>query len=113
MDFENFISPLTGQKFVLKNNILESKAGEKIQILNKIPRFAPEDNYTSAFGRQWKIYSEVQLDSKNKTTLSEDRISIALGKSLDSKIILPVESSVSVLIPSCTLTSYDLSDSRK
>ena len=61
MDFENFISPLTGQKFVLKNNILESKAGEKIQILNKIPRFAPEDNYTSAFGRQWKIYSEVQL----------------------------------------------------
>ena len=36
MDFENFISPLTGQKFVLKNNILESKAGEKIQILNKI-----------------------------------------------------------------------------
>jgi ubiquinone/menaquinone biosynthesis C-methylase UbiE len=84
MDFKNFISPSTGHKFVLKNNFLESEVGEKIQILNKIPRFASEDNYTSAFGRQWKIYSEVQLDSKNKTTLSEDRISIALGKSLDS-----------------------------
>ena len=59
MDFENFISTSTGDKFILKNNILESKAGEKIQILNKIPRFAPEDNYTLAFGRQWKIYSEV------------------------------------------------------
>ena len=36
MDFENFISTSTGDKFILKNNILESKAGEKIQILNKI-----------------------------------------------------------------------------
>jgi len=84
MDFKNFISPSTGHKFVLKNNFLESEVGEKIKILNKIPRFVPEDNYTSAFGRQWKIYSEVQLDSKNNTTISEDRISIALGKSLDS-----------------------------
>ncbi len=84
MDFENFISTSTGDKFILKNNILESNAGEKIQILNKIPRFAPGDNYTSAFGRQWKIYSDVQLDSKNGTTISEDRVKTALGQPLDS-----------------------------
>ena len=84
MDFENFISPSTGHKFLLKNNILESKAGEKIQILNRIPRFASGDNYTSAFGRQWKIYSDVQLDSKNGTTISEDRVKTALGQPLDS-----------------------------
>ena len=84
MDFKNFISPSTGHRFEYKNNTLETKIGETIEIIKKIPRFSPNTDYTSAFGRQWKIYSEVQLDSKNKTTLSEDRIRIALGKPLDS-----------------------------
>ena len=62
MDFESFISTSTEEKLLFKDTFLESANGEKIQIINKIPRFSPEDNYTSAFGRQWKIYSEVQLD---------------------------------------------------
>ena len=84
MDFENFISTSTGQKFVLKDSILESETEEKIRIVDNIPRFAKKNNYTSAFGRQWKIYGEVQLDSKNATTISEDRVSIAIGKPLNS-----------------------------
>ena len=84
MDFESFISTSTEEKLLFKDTFLESANGERIQIINKIPRFSPEDNYTSAFGRQWKIYSEVQLDSKNGTSISEDRVSKALAMPLDS-----------------------------
>lgn len=84
MDFNNFISFSTGHKLVFKDSILESEDEEKIQIINNIPRFTKKENYASAFGRQWKIYSEVQLDSKNGTTISEDRLKIALGQPLDS-----------------------------
>jgi len=84
MDFNNFISFSTGHKLVFKDTALESEGEEKIQIINNIPRFTKKENYASAFGRQWKIYSEVQLDSKNGTTISEDRLKIALGQPLDS-----------------------------
>jgi len=84
MDFKNFISPSTGHRFEYKNNTLETKIGETIEIIKKIPRFSPNTDYTSAFGRQWKIYRQVQLDSKNGTKLSEDRVKIALGKPLSS-----------------------------
>ena len=84
MDFKNFISPSTRHRFEFKNNTLETQTGEKIEIIKKIPRFSPNAGYTSAFGRQWKIYRQVQLDSKNGTTISEDRVKIALGKPLSS-----------------------------
>ena len=83
MDYENFISPETGLKLNYKNSALQSQ-NEVIQIVKKIPRFVNSENYTSAFGRQWKIYNKVQLDSKNGTTRSEDRLRQALGKPLDS-----------------------------
>ena len=83
MDYENFVSTTTGLKLNYKNSTLQSQ-NEVIQIVKKIPRFVNSENYTSAFGRQWKIYSEVQLDSKNGTTISEDRLKIALGQPLDS-----------------------------
>ena len=84
MDFDNFISTTTGEKLFRKDVFLESGKKEKIQIINKIPRFSQDDNYTAAFGRQWKIYHEVQLDSKNGTTISEDRVRTALCMPLDS-----------------------------
>ncbi len=83
MDYENFVSTTTGLKLNYKNSTLQSQ-NEVIQIVKKIPRFVNSENYTSAFGRQWKIYNQVQLDSKNGTTRSEDRIRQALGKPLDS-----------------------------
>ena len=84
MDYNNFISTSPGSKLVLKNASLESTNGDNIQIIDKIPRFTQDDGYNSAFGRQWKLYSKVQLDSQNGTSISENRVSIALGQSLDS-----------------------------
>ena len=60
MDYENFISTTTGLKLNYKNSTLQSQ-NEVIQIVKKIPRFVNSENYTSAFGRQWKIYNKVQL----------------------------------------------------
>jgi ubiquinone/menaquinone biosynthesis C-methylase UbiE len=84
VDFENFISTATGQKFINKKNFLETHTKERIEIINNIPRFSSIDNYASAFGRQWKIYKKVQLDSQNQTTISEDRVRVALGRPLKS-----------------------------
>jgi len=46
----------------------------EFQIIKEIPRFIDDFNYSGNFGFQWKKYSETQLDSYCKITLSEDRI---------------------------------------
>ena len=46
-----------------------------------IPRMISQlDNYTDAFGLQWKTYRRTQLDSYTKTTLSQDRARRCLGE---------------------------------
>jgi ubiquinone/menaquinone biosynthesis C-methylase UbiE len=82
MDYENFISTSTGLKLAYKDSTLQSQNSEVIQIVKKIPRFVETEGYTAAFGRQWKIYNNVQLDSKNGTSRSEERLRVALGKPL-------------------------------
>ena len=86
MDFDNFISPSSRKKLKKREGFLESEPTdkEKIDIINEIPRFAPDQNYTLAFGRQWKEYSKVQLDSFNRTTISEERVEVALNCPLAS-----------------------------
>jgi ubiquinone/menaquinone biosynthesis C-methylase UbiE len=86
MDFDNFISPTSRKKLKKREGFLESEPTdkEKIDIINEIPRFAPNQNYTLAFGRQWKEYSKVQLDSFNRTTISEERVEVALNCPLAS-----------------------------
>ena len=83
MDYENFISTSTGLKLAYKDTTLQSQDNEVIQIVKKIPIFVETEDYTAAFGRQWKIYNNVQLDSKNGTSRSEERLRVALGKPLD------------------------------
>ncbi|MDB4210650.1 class I SAM-dependent methyltransferase [Gammaproteobacteria bacterium] len=84
MDFNNFISPVTGDELVKKNDSLESLGKEKYKIIGNIPRFVPKENFASAFGLQWNTYSKVQLDSQNNTTISEERVKTAIGKPLSS-----------------------------
>jgi len=65
MDLKNF----TKQDFFLKDNI---------------PRFVDSEKYTAAFGLQWNKYKTIQLDSVNKTNMSEDRVRSALPIPLES-----------------------------
>lgn len=48
-------------------------------VIRGIPRFVPEENYASAFGKQWQLFARTQLDSHTGLTLSEDRLARCLG----------------------------------
>ena len=54
------------------------------RVVNKIPRFVNDRNYTSAFGIQWNHFKKTQLDSFSNFPLSESRLKRCLGKELFS-----------------------------
>ena len=47
--------------------------GSCFPIAEGIPRFVPAENYATSFGYQWKLFRMEQLDSVNRTRLSERR----------------------------------------
>lgn len=61
---------------------LHCEKGCDFPISHGIPRFVPFDNYSAAFGEQWKRYRQTQLDSYTKAPLSENRIRQSLGEEL-------------------------------
>ena len=50
-----------------------NKCNRSYDIINGIPRFVDNNNYTSSFGIQWERHSKTQLDKFNGTTISRDR----------------------------------------
>lgn len=60
-------------------------------IIDGIPRFVPEENYASPFGRQWQLFPNTQLDSYTGIPLSEKRLARCFGGNLEElrgKIVL-------------------------
>ena len=57
--------------------------GCRIPVVNGVPRFVESSNYASAFGLQWNRFRRTQLDSYTGTSISRDRLTRALGGSLD------------------------------
>jgi 2-polyprenyl-3-methyl-5-hydroxy-6-metoxy-1,4-benzoquinol methylase len=49
---------------------------------NGIPRFVSSDNYSAAFGSQWKKYRHTQLDSYTGVPISRSRLVRCLGDAL-------------------------------
>jgi 2-polyprenyl-3-methyl-5-hydroxy-6-metoxy-1,4-benzoquinol methylase len=47
--------------------------GRLVPVIDQIPRFIDLPTH-EAFGLQWKLFNEVQIDSKNGTTESRDRL---------------------------------------
>jgi len=74
-----FVSPSTRALLKLEGEELVSATGEHFPILNGIPRFVSSANYAEAFGFQWNVYSQTQLDSYTGTTLSRERLERCLG----------------------------------
>jgi len=69
-----YVSPFTGEHLKKKDDWYISKNGkEKFPIINSIPRFCNQTNYTSSFGFQWNKFDKTQLDSINKINLSKNR----------------------------------------
>ena len=63
-----------------------SSLGSKFKIINKIPRFVSEENYTSAFGVQWNHYRKTQLDSYTGVPISEVRLKRCIGEEIFSNL---------------------------
>ncbi|MBU1147831.1 MAG: methyltransferase domain-containing protein [Candidatus Omnitrophica bacterium] len=70
---------------------LACSCGEEFPIKNSIPRFIRPENYADSFSFQWRRFSKTQLDSFNKTCISENRFREITGLSrerLDGKVVL-------------------------
>lgn len=88
-------------------------------IVDGIPRFVPQENYSAAFGEQWKRYRKTQLDTYTGSPISRDRLRRCLGEdlwaSLEGKHVLEAGCGAGrfteiLLEKSALVTSVDLSD---
>ena len=81
MEKINYICPQCkheGFKNLKKDYICDS-CNSKYSIINKIPRFVDENNYSNSFGFQWNKFIKTQLDSYTGLPISKKRILKATG----------------------------------
>jgi SAM-dependent methyltransferase len=64
---------------IVEGVLVSQQTGARFPIRNGIPRFVPEENYASSFGRQWNRFRECQLDGVNGTGRSMARFDAELG----------------------------------
>ena len=62
---------------------LRCESGCAVPIVRGIPRFVTSSDYATGFGLQWTQFSKSQLDSYTGTTISKDRLTHALGGTLE------------------------------
>ncbi len=74
-----FVSPHTGTALRREGDALVSVAGERVPVVRGIPRFVASESYAAAFGLQWNMHPETQLDSHMHADLSRERLERALG----------------------------------
>ncbi len=100
-------------------NALLCDAGCSYPVVNGIPRFVSSDNYSAAFGSQWKKYRLTQLDSYTGVPISETRLARCMGDTLWSdlrgKHVLEAGCGAGrftevLLAKGAVVTSIDLSD---
>ncbi len=77
-----FVSPSTGAPLWQEGDALVSSAGERVPLVRGIPRFVASHNYADAFGLQWSLHSQTQLDSHTGAHLSERRLVRCAGMPL-------------------------------
>jgi SAM-dependent methyltransferase len=83
-DIVPFVSPRTGARLRQEGLSLVSSAGEEFPVVGGIPRFVPSEAYTAAFGLEWNLHSQTQLDSRTGIRISQDRLERCLGGSIGS-----------------------------
>ena len=53
--------------------LLEETSDSKYKVIDYIPRFVPQENYSSSFGFQWNLHSNTQYDEHSGFNESEKR----------------------------------------
>lgn len=74
-----FVAPDSGSALRREGEMLVSAVGERVPVVRGIPRFVSSESYAAAFGLQWNMHPETQLDSHSRATLSRDRLERCLG----------------------------------
>jgi 2-polyprenyl-3-methyl-5-hydroxy-6-metoxy-1,4-benzoquinol methylase len=115
-----FVCPVHRLNLIKCNDSsLQCPTGCQFPIAKGIPRFVPLDNYSAAFGEQWKRYRKTQLDSYTGTPLSGSRLRRCLGeelwRDLEGKHVLEAGCGAGrftevLLAEGANVTSVDLSD---
>jgi SAM-dependent methyltransferase len=62
---------------------LVCESGCRVPVIGGVPRFVNSTNYAANFGLQWNQFRKTQLDSYTQTTISKDRLTRAIGGSLE------------------------------
>ena len=83
-DYRNFRDPLQGKPLVRSDDFLQAEDGTRYPVLRHIPRFVSSENYAAAFGAQWNMFPQTQLDSHSGTSVSESRLSRCMRGNLES-----------------------------
>jgi ubiquinone/menaquinone biosynthesis C-methylase UbiE len=90
------INPFNGHPVQKKEDALIDNEGNSFPIVNGVPRFVPNDNYTASFGFQWNKFQKTQIDRENgQLQFSKDRLLAVTGwhrENLEGKNILEVGS---------------------
>lgn len=70
--------------------------GNRFPVVNNVPRFVPEDNYTNSFGFQWNKFQKTQIDREAKNSnFSKERFFVSTEwdkQDLSGKNVLEVGS---------------------
>ena len=77
-----FVCPATNDLLCEEAHTLVSSHGKVYPIRNCIPRFVSDSNYAQAFGLEWTMHRQTQLDSATGTTISRERLERCLGGQL-------------------------------
>ena len=73
-DFIPFVNPKTYSPLIKVSDFYrDPKSNECFPIVNGIPRFANQSNYSSSFGFQWNKFQRTQLDSFSGSSISFER----------------------------------------
>jgi SAM-dependent methyltransferase len=67
----------------IESGTLSCSCGRQYPVRNGIPRFVETDGYVRNFSFEWNRFSKTQLDSFNKTKISENRFKEVTGLELE------------------------------
>ncbi|RYY01131.1 MAG: class I SAM-dependent methyltransferase [Gammaproteobacteria bacterium] len=68
MEFVPLINPFNGMPLQKDNETLVDEQNYRFPIVNGVPRFVPNDNYTTNFGFQWNKFQKTQIDRESRNS---------------------------------------------
>lgn len=90
------INPANNRPLTKEGTEYKDNEGNSFPIINGVPRFVPEDNYTNSFGFQWNKFQKTQIDREAKnSSFSKERFFVATEwdkEDLSGKNVLEVGS---------------------